>query len=162
MDAFERFWTICPHRDDDPKVLAHREWDKLLREGVDPELVIAAAERRSTTIEAPKYVRHTYKWLKDREFEEQEEGRYGYSAILWSAAKAAADFMRRGATPREDRKPKPRRCDHFSDDEWRSVLRDYKAAGGRSFHWQRDHGLPPSHAATRVPLHLLHEFGYRS
>jgi len=72
-----------------------------------------------------------------------------------AAAHAAIAFgpLRSGVPARE-----VTRVPAYSDDEWREILRQYKAAGSSPRSWNRSHGLPPTHVATRVPRHLVEEF----
>jgi hypothetical protein len=47
----------------------------------------------------------------------------------------------------------------LSDDKWRDLLKSFRAKGGLGRQWEGP-GLPPTQNATRVPGHLLKEFGY--
>lgn len=48
----------------------------------------------------------------------------------------------------------------LSDDEWREILRAYKAKGAAMRDWPSGRGLPPQLRATRVPMTLRREFGF--
>jgi hypothetical protein len=93
IDAFERFWSAYSHRPDDPKTRARREWSELMRQGIDPEITIAAAERQATTIQEPRYARHAWRWLHDREFEDQESA----NPFAWSRIAGVFSRLRFGS-----------------------------------------------------------------
>jgi hypothetical protein len=71
--AFERFWTEYPKRaGGNPKKLARQQWDARLREGIDPQDLIAAAGRyaaccRTEKIAGTRSVLHAATFLGPKE-----------------------------------------------------------------------------------------------
>ncbi|HZK89763.1 MAG TPA: hypothetical protein VFC56_06405 [Stellaceae bacterium] len=140
QNAFERFWTASPHRPDDSKGRGRREWDKLIAQGVDPELVIAAAERRATTVEKPKYVRHTWKWLADREFEDQESAEpLAYATGIVGGGHSQDEPLPYGPTVLRDRPP-----------DW--ISRRSRFLTGE---WLDDWGPAPGEPDCQMPSNLI-------
>ena len=86
---------------------------------------------------------------RDRKAPDRRPG----SAVAAAHAAIAVGSLRSGVPTRE-----VTRVPAHSDDEWREILRQYKAAGSIPRSWNRSHGLPPTHVATRVPRHLIQEF----
>ena len=68
-DAFERFWKAYPRRaGSNPKKLARKKWDARIKQGVDPEVMIAGAERYgrhcdATNMTGGQYVKQSQSWL---------------------------------------------------------------------------------------------------
>ncbi len=66
---FERFWKVYPRRaGSNPKKKARQVWDARIKQGVDPEVMIAAAERYRCYCDATdktgtEYVKQAKSWL---------------------------------------------------------------------------------------------------
>lgn len=73
-DAFERFWKAYPYRAENPKAPARVVFASLLKEGVCPEALIAAAGRYALFVSEQKvksiFIPHARKWLNQRYFED--------------------------------------------------------------------------------------------
>lgn len=74
QSAFERFWKAYPYRAENPKAPARVVFDRLLKEGVCPEALIAAAGRYAAFVAGEKiksiFIPHARKWLNQRYFED--------------------------------------------------------------------------------------------
>lgn len=66
---FDIAWDAYLHRwSDDQKGLARSAWNELMRQGVKPAIIIAAAGRQASTIGDSQYALHMWRWLlKQRE-----------------------------------------------------------------------------------------------
>jgi len=135
-EDFERFWVALRYRrPDDPKAKARREFYRLVREGVDPQELIQAAERRSTSVPAEvRFVRHTWKWLHEGDWCDQEEG----EPSAWStSAKSNAfrDFLRAHENGPVNQAAAP---------EYRAFVPDWKTIVDRWVEFDEwDHALGP-------------------
>jgi len=74
LDAFDRFWKAYPYRAENPKAPARVVFARLLKEGVCPEALIAAAGRYARFVEEQKiksiFIPHARKWLNQGYFED--------------------------------------------------------------------------------------------
>lgn len=74
VSAFERFWKAYPYRAENPKAPARVVFERLLKEGVCPEALIAAAGRYADFVAGEKiksvFIPHARKWLNQRYFED--------------------------------------------------------------------------------------------
>jgi hypothetical protein len=144
---FERFWQVYPSRGTfaaNPKKPASQVFAGLVRRGVDPEMMIAAAERYCESVAAlddRRYVAQALTWLR--------QGRYADGAEIRQNPAASSE----GASQTKPIRP---------DIDWRPLLTAYKAAGCLGAAWPKPatiYGLRPESRASRVPVELLAEFG---
>lgn len=74
LSAFDRFWKAYPYRAENPKAPARVVFERLLKEGVCPEALIAAAGRYAAFVAGEKiksiFIPHARKWLNQRYFED--------------------------------------------------------------------------------------------
>lgn len=72
---FERFWRVYPSRRPypNPKAAAAKKFGVAVRHGVDPELLIAAAERYARLCRGkdPQYVVQTTRWFNEKRWEDE-------------------------------------------------------------------------------------------
>lgn len=72
--AFDRFWAAYPYRRENPKAPARLMFSRLVAEGEDVEVLIAAAGRYAEFCKAEKtkstFIPHARKWLNQRYFED--------------------------------------------------------------------------------------------
>jgi hypothetical protein len=75
--AFERFWAAYPSRPDNPKAAARQVFERRVREGADPEVIVAAAGRYRAFVASRKldsiYIPHARTWLSQRRWEDYAE-----------------------------------------------------------------------------------------
>jgi hypothetical protein len=75
--AFERFWAAYPDRPDNPKAAARQVFERRVREGADPEVIVAAAGRYRAFVAGRKldslYIPHARTWLSQRRWEDYAE-----------------------------------------------------------------------------------------
>jgi hypothetical protein len=73
-EAFDRFWSAYPKRPDNPKAPARALFAKLVKGGVDPEGLIAAATNYAaftrSSIKDPVFIPHARTWLSQGRFED--------------------------------------------------------------------------------------------
>jgi hypothetical protein len=139
-DAFERFWFASPHRPDDPKTKARDEFNKLITNGVDPEHLIGAAERRATTVpDDPRYIKHTWRWLTEGEFRDQEEAHP--DGWLGRTARAVWNLTRR----RQEEPAERHTREHMPD--WKWLAERFLDTGD----WQEDLGPKPGQPGCKMP-----------
>jgi hypothetical protein len=72
--AFDRFWAAYPPRPVNPRARALAVFARLVKEGEDPEALVAAAGRFAEAVNAerirPIFVPHARTWLHGRDFED--------------------------------------------------------------------------------------------
>jgi len=134
-ELFERFWNAYPSRSPlpNPKEPAREGFTALVRGGLDPGILIEAAERFAAAVadEATRrYIPYAVNWLKRERFPE------GDIPVQLTRSKG------------------------LSEAEWRAILSAYKAGDCRAAAWPNNVGLRPEHPATRVPLAIRREFGF--
>ncbi len=73
-EAFERFWAAYPRRPDNPKAPARLLFERRVREGADPEAIVAAACAYAVAVAGrkidPIFVPHARTWLSQRRWED--------------------------------------------------------------------------------------------
>lgn len=84
-DAFERFWSAYPHRGDksDPKKPARAKFDKAVRDGVDPELIVRAAERYRAVSAGgdPQFNAQAATWLAQERWDQYAAAAVGVPSV---------------------------------------------------------------------------------
>jgi len=75
--AFEAFWNVYPKRPDNPKAAARLVFERRVREGADPTVIVAAAGRYAVFVEVMKvdspFIPHARTWLSQRRWEDYPE-----------------------------------------------------------------------------------------
>ena len=163
---FEEFWTKFPHRPGDLKRIARAVFNKIVRSGIEPALLIERAQAHAANIEGldPRYWTTAHKWLAEECWSDQTvhpiRRRKSPAENLYAGFAAAAGFDSGGQTGEE------RAANHtpeVSDAEWRAILIEFVETNRLSSSWLAmfpGRGLAPQNAATRVPMHLRKEFGF--
>lgn len=72
--AFEAFWSAYPKRPDNPRAAARQMFERRVREGADPAMIVAAAGRYAADVRSrgldPLFVPHARTWLSQRRYED--------------------------------------------------------------------------------------------
>lgn len=73
-EAFDRFWAAYPYRRDNPKAPARLVFARLVADGEDPEVLVAAAGCYAAFVRDEKtpslFIPHARKWLNQRYYED--------------------------------------------------------------------------------------------
>jgi len=143
-EGFAEFWKAYPKRDgDNPRKPAVRAYAKVIRDGADPAAILKAVRAHAADLQAKgkvgtEFVPLATTWLNQGRFERFTGG--------------AGDHPGGGAPP-----DLASRLAGITDDSWRERVRLWKARGG---HWPwQQHTEPPDDPRTKVPAHVLAEFG---
>jgi hypothetical protein len=140
-ELFDRFIGAYPSRGQhaNPRKPARAKFTELVRRGIDPEKLIEAAAgyaAAAADLDDRRYVAQAITWLRQGRYDD-----YAASAPVSLAARAAKGGR--------------------SDEQWREILRAYKASGARWSSWPAGCGLPPQKGnASRVPEAIRMEFGF--
>jgi len=72
-NGFDVFWSLYPRRV--AKRAAFREWEKEVRAGADPEVIIAGLRRQLPTMarKEPQFIPHARTWLHQGRWEDEIE-----------------------------------------------------------------------------------------
>lgn len=132
-EDFSRFKSAYPRRDGaNPWPPAEKKFNALVKTGVNPEIIIAAA--RALALEegklgnvGTKFIPKAINWLNQQSFQD-------YAAVSFSSSSEPAPV------------------------DWDGVLSFYKKTGV----WTRDVGPDPDSIACRAPRDLLEKYGIRS
>lgn len=132
-DDFSRFKSAYPRRDGaNPWPPAEKKFNALVKTGVNPEIIIAAA--RALALEegklgnvGTKFIPKAINWLNQQSFQD-------YAAVSFSSSSEPAEI------------------------NWDGVLSFYKKTGV----WTRDVGPDPDSIACRAPRDLLEKYGIRT
>ncbi len=159
---FEEMWSaLSPHRPGDPKRAARQAFDKLVRGGLDPALLIERARVYVDNIQEldPRYRMNTERWLREECWSDATQLRIEGKGVMAALRQV---FLRGDGPLQEAPVADPPRASPSAptNDEWREICRAYKAAGELSRYWLREHGLPPWNKGTRVPEDIRKEFGF--
>ncbi|WP_336488757.1 DUF1376 domain-containing protein [Methylobacterium nigriterrae] len=135
--GFEEFWSAYPERGgDNPRKPAAEAYAAAVRRGVTHAAIMAGIEAyRAELTEAQKigteFVAHAATWLREERFN-----------------RCGAKPQKTGNDPYLAK---------LADDDWREHMRRWKATGGQWTLAQKSE--PPDSQQTKVPLHILLEFG---
>lgn len=143
-EGFAEFWKAYPKRDgDNPRKPAVRAYAKVIRDGADPAAILKAVRAHAAELVAKgkagtEFVPLATTWLNQGRFERFTGG--------------AGDQPGGGALP-----DPTSRLAGITDDSWRERVRLWKSRGGH-WPWQQI-TEPPNDPKTKVPAHILAEFG---
>ncbi len=100
-DRFEEFWKVKPNRlGGNPKFMAKKKWDELMRSKIDPEKIISAArkwfafETENKRI-GSELVPMAKTWLHQRRFfdyDDTDEKKIDYEAAARAAARLGIEW----------------------------------------------------------------------
>jgi hypothetical protein len=131
-DDFELFWKAYPRLEGNPKGAAYLEWQKALKAGSVPAILIAAAARyaaASARPDAPK-VAHARTWLHQKRWDD------------WADAPSPST----ASPPKSDR------------EIWADLLARYKPGG----FWPPNKGARPETGYCDAPADLLTDWQHRT
>jgi hypothetical protein len=143
VEWFDEFWRVYPSRGRhaNPRKPAQSKFAELVRRGLDPQKMIAAAVRYAAAtadLDERRYIAQAVTWLRQERYEDQGEA----AAPVHPSSRAGSAAGR-------------------SDQEWREIMKTYVEGGARWSSWPPGCWLPPQKGnASRVPETIRREFGF--